>query len=186
MNIQPTTKAEFLVTFNRLCVALREPADDSGVTVGIYFDALADCPIEAIQAGATALMRETGRKWFPTTAEWRTAIDQAQTTAWRLALPSGREQPWVHECEACEDTGWVMELECDGGADRWPEDGPAFDSIGRFTPSKGKVYQKQERATETPRAAFCGRTKPHLPHSFTRVCSCRPTNRTYQRHQASR
>ncbi len=30
----------------------------------------------------------------------------------------------------------------------------------------------------------CGRKNLHLPHSYVRVCPCRPTNRTYQRHHA--
>lgn len=30
----------------------------------------------------------------------------------------------------------------------------------------------------------CERVTPHLPHSYTRPCYCRPTNRTYQRRLA--
>ncbi len=30
--------------------------------------------------------------------------------------------------------------------------------------------------------ANCGRVKAHAPHAFVRVCPCRPTNQTYQRH----
>lgn len=29
----------------------------------------------------------------------------------------------------------------------------------------------------------CGRVKPHAPHPFVRMCPCRPTNSTFQRHQ---
>lgn len=29
---------------------------------------------------------------------------------------------------------------------------------------------------------FCGRQKKHYAHDFARVCPCRPTNRTWQRH----
>lgn len=32
---------------------------------------------------------------------------------------------------------------------------------------------------------FCGRERKHLPHSFTKPCECRPTNRTYQRNRAN-
>jgi hypothetical protein len=28
----------------------------------------------------------------------------------------------------------------------------------------------------------CGRSNPHLPHNYVRICPCRPTNRTFQRH----
>jgi len=29
----------------------------------------------------------------------------------------------------------------------------------------------------------CWRTSPHRAHTWTRICTCRPHNRTYQRHQ---
>lgn len=32
--------------------------------------------------------------------------------------------------------------------------------------------------------SLCGRLRKHLPHTFTKVCGCRATNRTYQRHQS--
>lgn len=35
---------------------------------------------------------------------------------------------------------------------------------------------------ECPGDSTCGRTKPHAPHSYARMCFCRPTNPTYQRH----
>jgi hypothetical protein len=102
----PTNEAEFLRVFNRLCVALREPPDDTGVTQQTYFELLHDLPIAALDAGATTLAREPGRRFFPTSAEWRTAAEQAQTQQLREALPAGRENPWVCECIGCDDTGW--------------------------------------------------------------------------------
>lgn len=33
---------------------------------------------------------------------------------------------------------------------------------------------------------FCGRRQNHAAHSYVEVCTCRPTNRTYQRHQETR
>lgn len=142
------TDAEFLPIFNRLCVALREPQDDSGVTQGIYFDALKDLPTVALEAGAVTLMREPGRRFFPTTAEWRSVAELAVSQQIRETLTAVREQPWVHECEHCEDTGWER-FECTG--DR-----------------------------------FCGRPTVHAAHTFVRICSCRATNRTFQRHQVLR
>lgn len=136
---------EFLSLFNRLSVALREQQDDSGVTQGIYFDALKDLPIRALEDGAAALMKEPGRRFFPTTAEWRTAAEKANLSQLREAVQPARDEPWHHECTACEDTGWER-FECTG--DR-----------------------------------CCGRSGPHAAHEFVRVCSCRPTNRTFQRHQ---
>lgn len=31
--------------------------------------------------------------------------------------------------------------------------------------------------------AFCGRRTRHAAHTYAETCSCRPTNRTFQRHQ---
>lgn len=141
---RPPTDAQFLAVFNRLCVALREPQDDTGVTQGVYWDALRDLPLPALEAGANALMREPGRRFFPSTAEWRTAAEQAQRQQFKAAVQAPREEPWHLECAACEDTGWEH-FHCPG--DR-----------------------------------SCGRMKPHGAHDYVRVCVCRPTNRTYQRH----
>lgn len=109
----PTTDVDFVRVFNRLCVALREPPDDTGVTQQTYFELLHDLPITALEAGAVTLMREPGRRFFPTSAEWRAAAEAAQTEELRRALPPGREKPWEHECAACEDTGWKYH-DCDG------------------------------------------------------------------------
>lgn len=107
------TAEEFLVLFNRLCVALREPADDSGVTQREYFTCLRDLPFAAVSAGADALKKEPGRKFFPTTAEWRTAAEKAHEALLRGAVKP-RDEPWHDECAACQDTGWESH-ECDGG-----------------------------------------------------------------------
>lgn len=109
----------FMALFNRLCVALREPQDGTGVTQGVYWDALRDVPLTALEGGATRLMREPGRKWFPTVAEWRTQADLAREEVLRQAVRPTRDaerDPWRHECLDCEDTGWVRGLTCDGGA----------------------------------------------------------------------
>lgn len=111
---KPASDAEFLAVFNRLCVALRETQDDSGITQSVYWDALKDLPIEALDAGAVALSREAGRRFFPTTAEWRTAAERAATDTLRKALHAPREEPWHHECRECEDSGWLTAMSCPG------------------------------------------------------------------------
>lgn len=107
------TEPEFLRVFNRLMLALGGREDDTGVTQDVYFEALKDLSLEALDAGALALMKEPGRKWFPTTAEWRTAATQAQDAALRQTL-SHRDEPWHLECEDCADTGWILGLTCAG------------------------------------------------------------------------
>lgn len=108
------TEPEFLAIFSRLCVALREPQDDTGISQMVYFEALRDLPEQAVHAGAHALSLEHGRRFFPTTAEWRTAADAAQQAEFRRALPAPRDEPWHHDCGDCEDTGWVLGLSCPG------------------------------------------------------------------------
>lgn len=179
------SRAEFLQVFNRLSVALREPPDATGITQSTYFDALNDLTLEALKAGATALMREPGRKFFPTTAEWRTASKELEREAIRLALPPGRTEPWHYQCLACLDTGWIVDLECDGGAEQWPEAIPKRARGNQLFKGnrEPKGYRALERETNRPRAVLCGREKPHAPHVFTRACGCRATNPTYRRHQ---
>ncbi len=114
--VAKVSDAEFLAVFNRLCVALREPQDDTGITQGVYFDALKDLPLDVLDAGAQALSRETGRRFFPTTAEWRTAAQRVEQERERRRIEptSGQTNVWRHECHSCEDTGWVMDLTCSG------------------------------------------------------------------------
>ncbi len=106
-------EAEFLAVFNRLCVALRESQDESGITQQVYWEALKDLPLKALELGAGNLMREKGRRFFPSTAEWREASYVADATLRNAELK--RTEPWHDECRDCEDTGWVLGLECDGG-----------------------------------------------------------------------
>lgn len=113
-----TDDAAFLSVFNRLAVALREPQDGSGITVGVYFDALRDLPQEAVLEAARALSREPGRKFFPTTAEWRDAALKAAGATLRKSLAEPTFQPrgeaWHHDCARCEDTGWEVGHTCPG------------------------------------------------------------------------
>ena len=110
-----STEADFLAVFNRLCVALRETQDDTGITQGVYWDALRDLPLAALETGANVLMRQQGRRFFPTTAEWRSEAEKAAYADLKKAVSGGREEPWKHECQDCEDSGWVRGLTCDGG-----------------------------------------------------------------------
>lgn len=134
----------FLQAFNRLAVALRLPvAEIDGAMHGIYFDALRDLPIEAVEAAVLPLSRVPGFGFVRTT-EWHQAAERAQVEQTLRALPPGREEPWQFECAYCEDTGWE-ERQCDGGR-------------------------------------VCGRPKEHPAHTFATACSCRDSNRTFQRH----
>lgn len=134
----------FANVFGVLAIQLRA-TDVDEATVRAYYHALSDLTLESIQASAVAFSREPGRRFFPTTAEWRDAANTARLTVFREHLLSHREEPWRLECERCEDTGWTIH-DCAGDT-------------------------------------FCGRQKAHYAHTFARPCACRPTNRTWQRHQ---
>jgi len=138
------SEREFGNVFAKLAIQLRW-MDADAVAIRSYFDALKDLSLEAVQASATELAREPGRRFFPTSGEWREVAHKFAAKQIREALTPARDEPWVSECAACDDTGWEP-FECTGDS-------------------------------------FCGRQKKHAHHTFVRVCACRPTNRTFQRHQ---
>jgi len=186
----PTDEQQFMTVFSRLCVALRETQDDTGITQQVYYEALRDLSPDALDGGARLLMQERGRRFFPTTAEWRTAAEKSHADQLRKVLTATREEPWHHECQDCADSGWVVGLNCDGGMETWPEKMDPHTNIG---PQKGDVdfskarpwsYRAERRLTATPRAAVCGRKNPHTPHVYTMACPCRQMNATYRRHQS--
>lgn len=168
------TDKEFVGIYNRLCVALREPQDDTGITQGVYFDALRDVPLEALKAGAEALEREPGRRFFPTTAEWRTAAQAWQASRQREAATVVDRVAWRYECLACDDTGYEL-VHCGGGA---------VPDVTLEHVDKGQVKGRSwfYKPYDGPEAVTCGRKRAHAPHRYVRVCPCRPTNRTFQRH----
>jgi hypothetical protein len=69
-----------------------------------------------------------------------------------LTLPPGRDEPWQFECSACEDTGWETKSCYPGTAV----------NCGRKRCVDGGEFARE--------------------HGFTYRCSCRETNRTFQRH----
>ena len=99
-----TDRLAFGQTFNGLCVAFGKPIETASMAV--YFDALEDLPIEAVQGSARELQR-TGGEFFPTTAKWHAEAERAVAREVRKALPPGRVVPWQYDCPACEDTGWT-------------------------------------------------------------------------------
>lgn len=107
------TLGEFSVIFGKLALQLRATEVDEPM-IRSYFEPLSDLPLEAVRMAQEAFSRESGRKWFPTTAEWRERAQRADTEALRKALPPARTEPWKDECKDCHDTGWVESLSCDG------------------------------------------------------------------------
>lgn len=111
------TLSEFLPLFNRLGLALRVDGDETGLTQKTYYEALKDLPVSALEAGALALMRQPGRRFFPTTAEWRDAATHADTERRRSELPA--DVFGAFHCSMCHDTGWELgiggdALQCPG------------------------------------------------------------------------
>jgi len=106
-------KLRFAQCFNRLAVSLRLPAADGDAAMKqIYFDALVDYPVEAVEDAARLFTRDA--QWFPKTSEWVAGAEQARSTrVLTKCLPSPREEPWKSECATCDDTGWDT-LTCEG------------------------------------------------------------------------
>jgi hypothetical protein len=141
-------KPRFAQCFNRLAVALRLPADDGDAAMQrIYWDALADFPIDAVEDAAHEFARSA--TWFPKTSEWRSQAELARNTRALVASrPDADRDPWRYECQACDDSGFEL-LTCQAGA-------------------------------RCPRPD-CSRRDASFRHVYAVVCSCRETNRTYQR-----
>lgn len=107
-------RGAFLQAFNRLAVALRLPEREIDASMQqIYFDALADLPIAAVDGAVDGLARTAGYG-FPRTSDWHSVAERVQVEQTLRALPPARDEPWHFECEYCSDTGWE-ERACDGG-----------------------------------------------------------------------
>jgi hypothetical protein len=106
-------KPAFAQAFNRLAVGLRLPASEVDPAMQqIYFDALKDLPIAAVDAAVVPLQRTAGYG-FPRTSEWHGVAQQCRIEQTLKALPPAREEPWHSECPHCDDCGWEYR-ECDG------------------------------------------------------------------------
>ena len=99
-------KQRFKQAFSRLAVAVRLPADQADAAMQrVYWDALADLPLEAVEDAARELALEA--QWFPKVAEWRDAASKAKhARVLTMALPAPRTEPWAEECSSCDDSGW--------------------------------------------------------------------------------
>lgn len=103
--MKATTEKDFAEIFARMALQLRW-LDADETAIRSYYAALRDLPIEILHRSAAKLACEPGRKFFPTTGEWREVALMAQQDDLRAEL-AGPRRTWVLECEQCEDTGWV-------------------------------------------------------------------------------
>jgi hypothetical protein len=137
------TELDFGKIFSPLAIQLQwRDADEAAIRS--YYRALCDIPQSVLTRSAWRLANERGRKFFPTTGEWRDVALMIEQEDRRSEFAGPHE--WTEECTDCHDTGW-RGYECtglDGGCDR------------KFN---------------------------HRPHDYVRICPCRESNRTYQRHQ---
>ena len=109
----PMSEKDFGIVFGKLAMQLRF-TDADVATIKSYYEPLSDLPLEAVRMAQEAFSREAGRKWFPTSGEWRERAEEARKASLKAAL-SHRDEPWRVECEKCDDTGWILHLTCDGG-----------------------------------------------------------------------
>lgn len=99
--------SEFAVIFDRLASQLRwlnyEPDDTQS-----FFEALRDLPPPLIRESAIRIGKESGRKYFPTTGEWREVVLKIEQELLRKQIGV---RTWTVECTACDDSGWIFQ-EC--------------------------------------------------------------------------
>lgn len=107
-----TTERAFGEIFARLALQLRWLDADEAAILS-YFAVLKDLPANVLTRSAEQLAAERGRKYFPTTGEWRDCALRVQQEMLREEL--GTERDWKVECERCDDTGWMTDFKCGGG-----------------------------------------------------------------------
>ena len=134
--IASMTEREFGTVFAKLAMQLRAMEVDVA-TIKSYYEVLADCPLESIQASARDFATETGRKWLPTTAEWHSAAQAASERAFRRNVEAAAPIDVTQIlCSACYDTGWVLAV----GA--VPMECPGNQTCGRRGPHRAHTYTK--------------------------------------------
>jgi hypothetical protein len=198
-----TDKRAFAHAFNRLAVATRLPADQGDQSAQrIYFEGLVDLPIEAVLHAAGQL--ETRAAWFPKLAEWRQEARRAQRDETRReALSAPQLTGAVSRGEARATVQQLAEATNDylamrrAGVSR--EDAVrglegllrAFLVPGRSQPWRDECEACGDSGWEvrtcyTDQGPACGVRGCHRDreHTYAVACSCRETNRTWQRSRA--
>lgn len=191
-----TDKFAFKAAFNRLAVATRLPADQAdAASQRIYFEGLQDIPIDAVVSAAQRL--EQAAQWFPKVVEWRREARETQRVETRLQLPGTVQaepsieprhlQEAVYDYLAMRSAGVPREQATKGFEDMLR----AFLVPGRATPWRSECEACDDSGWEirtcyTDQGPACGVSacRRTSEHSYAVACSCRETNRTYQRNRA--
>jgi len=107
-----------------------------------------------------------GERTLPRISTLLAYCDRARETTQTKSLPPGSpEAEAVDWCSICGDTGWEV-----------------FFCVGQGKPYDGDVIATLNRKRyELAECSWVSLKKPHDPHAFVSVCSCRPTNPVYQR-----
>jgi hypothetical protein len=94
----------FVATITALAAATRGHLDEA--VIGLYYQALADIPIQLLDVAAVELAK--GTTFMPAPAEWRKACDQVleRTPPRHPELPPPPND-YTPFCAECDDTGWV-------------------------------------------------------------------------------
>lgn len=151
--ISSMTEKEFGTVFTKLAFQMRW-MDADAVAVKSYYEVLRDVPLEVAQASATEIARNGIVD--DRTGERRRGYFPTAAQWYEVAQHAAKEQ-LRKALPAGRGEPW--HFDCEGCMDTgWEE----FDCKGD---------------------SLCGRKKPHGAHAYVRICPCRPTNATYQRHQ---
>ncbi len=104
------TSEEFAVIYTRMASQLRW-LDFRPTDVENYFEALRDLPDTLLHESAKRIANAPGRKYFPTTGEWREWALEVEAEIRRKEITG--ERVWKLECDDCEDCGWLF-FDCPG------------------------------------------------------------------------
>lgn len=153
--MQPSsmTEREFGTIFAILGMQLRW-TDADEMTIRSYYEALKDLPIEAVKASATDIARHG-------------VTDERTGERRRGFFPTSAQ--WFDAASHTVTESLRKALPA-ARTEPWKSECTHCEDTG-FEPH------------ECPGDVTCGRTFAHVAHRYVRLCPCRPTNRTWLRHQ---
>lgn len=150
------TERDFGAIFAKLALQLRW-TDADAVTIKSYYEALQGCSMDALQASARDIAIR--------------GVRDDKGAVQRKWFPTSAE--WFQAAQEHQREIARKQLALPPGREEpWHYECQNCEDTGWI------MY------LDCDGSAKCGRQRPHAPHSYTDVCGCRATNKTFQRHHA--